>query len=55
MTTLLIGTDGQLGCELRQVFSDDDLVPHCNNTRNVIPAVLKRESIEFAGYPVSRV
>ena len=27
MTTLLIGANGQLGAELRQVFSDDDLVP----------------------------
>lgn len=27
MTTLLIGSDGQLGSELRQAFSDDDLVP----------------------------
>ena len=26
MTTLLIGANGQLGSELRQVFSDDDLV-----------------------------
>lgn len=27
MTTLLIGADGQLGSELRQVFNDQDLVP----------------------------
>jgi len=27
MTTLVIGADGQLGSELRQAFSDDDLVP----------------------------
>lgn len=27
MTTLLIGADGQLGSELRQVFDDQDLVP----------------------------
>ena len=26
MTTVLIGADGQLGGELRQTFSDDDLV-----------------------------
>jgi hypothetical protein len=31
------------------------LVLGCHNTRNVIPAVLKRESIDFAGYPLSRV
>ena len=27
MTTLLIGANGQLGCELRQVFAGSDLVP----------------------------
>lgn len=27
MTTLLIGANGQLGCELRQTFADQDLVP----------------------------
>lgn len=27
MTTVLIGANGQLGGELRQAFSDDDLVP----------------------------
>lgn len=27
MTTLLIGANGQLGGELRQVFGDDDLIP----------------------------
>jgi hypothetical protein len=31
------------------------LVLDCDNTRYVIPAGLKRESIDFPGYPLSRV
>ena len=31
------------------------LVLDCHNTRNVLPAVLKRQSIDFAGFPRSRV
>jgi hypothetical protein len=34
--------------------SDGRLVFDCDNTRHVIPAVLKRESSDCAGYPPSR-
>jgi hypothetical protein len=31
------------------------LVLDCHNTRNVLPALLRRESIDFPGFPLSRV
>jgi uncharacterized protein (DUF433 family) len=39
----------------RELECWDMLVLDCDNTRYVIPAGLKRESIDFPGYPLLRV
>jgi dTDP-4-dehydrorhamnose reductase len=45
MTTLLIGADGQLGSELRQTFSDDDLVPMTHGDFELTDQVHVRETL----------
>lgn len=44
MTTLLIGANGQLGSELRQVFKDDDMVPP---THAALEAVDRIQEMRF--------
>ncbi len=45
MTTLLIGADGQLGSELRQAFSDGDLVPLTHADLELTNPVQVRETL----------
>jgi len=45
MTTLLIGADGQLGHELRQVFGDDDLAPLTHGDFELTDSARVREAM----------